>query len=37
MIDAKLINYAYKGLRADYQNLYKRLEDNTIVNINEFK
>jgi hypothetical protein len=37
MIDAKLINYAYKGLRADYQNLHKRFEENSIVNNNEYK
>lgn len=37
MIDAKLINYAYKGLRADYQNLHKRFEENSIVNKNEYK
>ncbi|GAA3333287.1 hypothetical protein GCM10020331_096750 [Ectobacillus funiculus] len=30
MIDAKLINYIYKGLRADYNALYKRIEEDTI-------
>lgn len=37
MMEAKLINYVYKGLRADYYILYKRIEENTIVTKKEFK
>ncbi|WP_129728947.1 hypothetical protein [Ectobacillus funiculus] len=37
MIDAKLINYIYKGLRADYNALYKRIEEDTIFTKKEFK
>ena len=36
MIDAELINYAYKGLRAEYNALHKRIEENTIVTKKEF-
>ena len=31
MMDATLINYVYKGLRAEYNTLYKRVEENTFV------
>lgn len=37
MMNAKLINYVYKGLRADYNTLYKRIEENTIVTKKELK
>jgi hypothetical protein len=37
MMDATLINYVYKGLRAEYNTLYKRVEENTFVKKKEFK
>ena len=37
MLDAELVNYAYKGLRAEYNALHKRIEENTLVTKKEFE